>query len=189
MADYGKLSDHELTALMKQDDQVAFTEIYNRYWNKLFTAAANKIEDFQEAEDVVQQLFITIWNRREVLEITSSLQSYLSVAVKYRVLKALAKQYRQKNFGDESAEKTLAELEDNSTQEWLEFQEIKERLNVLIDQLPEKTRTVYRMTREQGMTQKQVAEELDISEKTVEFHMSKALKNLKTGLKSFFITL
>ncbi len=189
MLDYSNHTDQELTALLKSGDHSAFTEIYNRYWNILFISAANKLEDFHEAEDIVQQLFITIWNRRKVLEITSSLRSYLSVAVKYRVLKSLSKNFREKTFSDETAEAALSELEDDSTQQWLEFQEIRARLNVLIDEMPEKCQMVYRMSRELGMSQKQIASKMGLSEKTVEWYMSRALKALKLGLKNFFLTL
>ncbi|MES2456132.1 MAG: RNA polymerase sigma-70 factor [Bacteroidota bacterium] len=184
-----KHTDIELVELLRSGNRNAFTEIYNRYWNKLFTAAANKLEDFQAAEDIVQQLFITIWDRREVLQINSSLEAYLSVAVKYRVLKALARQFREKHLSDEATEAVLAEIPDNSTQQWLEFEELRARLSILIDALPEKCQTVYRMSRDQGLSQKQIAEKLEVSEKTVEWHISNALKALRSGLKSFFLTL
>ena len=79
MRSYKKLSDAELTDLIRSEDRHAFTEIYNRYWKKLFTTAANKIDDLHEAEDIVQQIFITIWNRRTQLEIKTTLGAYLAV--------------------------------------------------------------------------------------------------------------
>ncbi len=189
MMDYSEHTDRQLIALLNAGDKLAFTTIYNRYWKRLFTAAANKVDDLQEAEDIVQQLFITIWDRRRVLEITSSLESYLAVAVKYRVLKSLDRSFKRQHFSDEAANAALGEVEDDSMQQWLEFQEIKARLNVLVDALPEKCQLVYRLSREQGHSQKEIAEELNVSEKTVEWHMSKALKVLRTGLKGFFLTL
>jgi len=189
MKEYGKLSDLELIGLLRQDDQAAFTEIYNRYWKKLYTAAANKLTDFNEAEDIVQKIFITIWNRRTAIEIKSSLASYLAVSVKYHVFKSLDRSFRQKHFSDKKAADAILEISDDSTQQWLEFQEIRKTLESLVAELPEKCRLVYQLSREQGYSQKQIATELDISEKTVEAHMSRALKTLKTGLRSFFITL
>ena len=189
MAKYSTHSDQELLDLLKKDDDAAFTEIYNRYWKKLFTAASNKLDDLAEAEDIVQQVFITIWNRRAVLEITSSLASYLAVAVKYHVFKSLDKNFKRRQFIGDDAAAAILEVADDSTRQWVEFQEVRERLALLVAALPEKCRLVYQLSREQGYSQKQIAAELDISEKTVEAHMSKAIKSLKTGLKSFFVAL
>lgn len=186
---YDQLSDIELTALLKEGDHSAFAEIYNRYWKKLLTLAANKLDDFSEAEDIVQQLFVTIWERRKELEIVTTLSSYLAVAVKYRVYKALARISRTMHYSDDQANEAALDILDDSTQQWLEFHEVKQRLSLLVDSLPEKCRLVYQLSREQGMSQKQVAEELDISEKTVKNHMNRAYKTLKTGLRNFFITL
>ena len=188
MAVYSEYTDQELVALLKQGDHAAFTAIYERYWEKLFAVAAHKILDLSEAEDIVQQLFINIWTRREALEISSSLNSYLAVAVKYRILKSLDRSFRTRHFSDGVVDEVF-DIVDDSTQEWLEFQEVKVRLEKLVDSLPEKCRLVYKLSREEGMSQKQIAAELNISENTVESHMGRALKTIKGGLKSFFLTL
>lgn len=186
IAAYSSYSDQELTALLKNGDKTAFTEIYNRYWKKMFAVACQKINDSEEAREIVQQIFISLWERKEKLEITSTLASYLSVSVKYRIINALNMQYVRKNYIDNLP--AWSELDD-STQEWLDFEEVKERLAVLVSDLPEKCRLVFVMSREQGLSQKKIANALGISEKTVEAHLGKAIKSLKTGLKSFFLTL
>lgn len=187
-------SDEELLAKMKIGSNSAFTELYHRYWKKLFTAAANKTQHLDEAEDIVQQVFVSIWNRREELDIRSSLSSYLAVAVKYRVLKYLNARFKQKHFTDLIAdsvleESVLNEIADDSTQEWLEFQEINERLQSLIDALPEKCQLVYKMSRIEGRSHKDIAKSLELSEKTIEWYITKALKFIRNGLKVFFLTL
>lgn len=189
MEKYSELNDMVLIDLLKQDDQAAFTEIYKRYWKRLFAVAANKIDDFTEAEDIVQQLFVTIWERRSQLEILSSLSSYLGVALKYRIFKSLAKASRTAHYSSDQAAVEALEISDDSTQQWLEFLEVKQRLDQLVATLPEKCQLVYQLSREQGYSQKQVAEALNISERTVQGHMNRAYKTLKIGLKNFFITL
>lgn len=189
MADYTKHSDQALIDLIKSNDQFAFTEIYNRYWKKLFTVAANKLNDLAEAEDIVQQIFITIWNRRTELQIKTTLDAYLAVSVKYRVFRSIDKNSRRQEFSDEAATAALLEILDDTTRQWLEFQEISARLEILIAALPEKCRLVFKLSREQGYSQKQIAQELSISENTVEAHMGKALRSLRAGLKSFFLIL
>lgn len=167
---YQSLSDEQLLALMGSGDHAAFTAIYHRYWERLFATAAHKVKDLAEAEDIVEQLFISIWNRREVLEVTSSLGGYLAVAVKYRVLKSLDRDFRARRFSDDAADEVM-EIADHTTEQWLEFQEVRSRLEKLVSALPEKCRLVYTLSREEGLSQKQIAEKLDISENTVESHM------------------
>jgi RNA polymerase sigma-70 factor (family 1) len=183
------LSDDELIQILKNGEEQAFTELYNRYWKKLFTAAANKLQHLEEAEDIVQQVFVSIWNRREELEIHSSVSSYLAVAVKYRVLKHLNSRFKHKHFSDIAAEEVIIELADDSTQEWLEYNEVNRRLQQVIDALPEKCRLVYEMSRIEGRSHKEIAATMDLSEKTIEWYITKALKSIRTGLKIFFLTL
>jgi RNA polymerase sigma-70 factor (ECF subfamily) len=183
---YRSFTDSELTGLLQDGDHTAFTEIYNRYWKKLFLVAAHKVKDLEEAEEIVQHIFVSLWNRRESLKITSSLSAYLSVSVKYRVIKALDKQYHQQKYTDSLGMKGIS---DDSTQEWLDFLELKDQLEKLVCALPEKCRLVYRMSKERGLSQKKIAEELEISEKTVEAHLGKAMKSLRAGLNQFMMTL
>lgn len=185
MVSYAAYSDIELLDLLRSGDKAAFSEIYNRYWKKIFTVAANKIGQSEEAEEIVQDIFISMWNRRESITITTSLNAYLAVSVKYRVIKILAKRNLYNRYTDHSL--NILPQFDNSTQDWLEFEELKSRLALLVIQLPEKCRLVYKLSREEGMSQKQIAEEFGISEKTVEAHIGKALKHLRTGLGQLFL--
>lgn len=177
------LTDHELTELMRDGEDAAFTEIYNRYWKKLFTIAINKTGDnIEEAEEIVQDIFVSLWSRRRQLKLTFSLEHYLAASVKYRVIKSFAKKdlHRRYTAHNQSA----VSLSDNSTQDWLDFEELQLRLEELVTGLPEKCQLVYRMSREDGYSQKEIAGELSISEKTVEAHLGKALKLLRNGLYS-----
>jgi RNA polymerase sigma-70 factor (ECF subfamily) len=105
---------------------------------------------------------------------------YLAVAMKYRVINYQARQRRAREYRL-YAEKNLPST-DNSTQEWLRFEELKDRLEKLVAALPERCQLTYRMSREQGLTQKEIAREMGISEKAVERNMGRAIKTLKTGL-------
>ncbi|HTI58124.1 RNA polymerase sigma-70 factor [Mucilaginibacter sp.] len=185
MYDYNILEDSELIQRLSADDNHAFTEIYNRYWKKLFTVAANKINDLDEAEEIVQDIFISLWRRREELTVIDTLSSYLAVSVKYKVIKLLDKRNtRQKYLGYSKDHISIA---DNYTEEWLEFEELKSRLTIFVAELPEKCRMVYQLSRESGYSQKKIAAEMGISEKTVEAHLGKALKTLRARLSQFLL--
>jgi RNA polymerase sigma-70 factor (family 1) len=180
------LTDAELLALLKQNDQAAFTEIYNRYWDKLFITAGNKLHDLEEAEEIVQDIFISLWNRRESLADIKTLGAYLATCVKYKVIKSFERLSHQQKYTS-YAKQNSSDLDD-STQQWLEFDELKERLSALVAKLPEKCHLVYHLSREAGYSQKQIAVEMGISEKTVEAHLGKALKTLRARLSSFIFS-
>lgn len=175
--------DAELAALLRDNDEEAFTEIYNRYWKRLLTVAVNKTGSLEEAEEIVQDIFVSLWERRGRLELTTSLENYLAVSVKYRVIKAFAKKGREQKYLRHGLE--TADLADGATQEWLDFEELRAQLSTLVSRLPRKCRLVYRLSREAGYSQKQVAKEMGISEKTVEAHLGKALKLIRSGLHHF----
>jgi RNA polymerase sigma-70 factor (family 1) len=182
---YNILNDKELVGLLQAGDEFAFTEIYNRYWSKLFAIAANKIRELNEAEEVVQDIFVSLWKRRNELGIIDTLSAYLAVSVKYRVIKILDKRNSRQKYADHR--QRAASLADDSTQQWLEFEELKNRLAAFVADLPEKCRLVYQLSRESGFTQKKIATEMGISEKTVEAHLSKALKTLRARLSQFLL--
>jgi RNA polymerase sigma-70 factor (family 1) len=173
-------TDEQLLQLLAHDNREAFTELYNRYWDKTFAVAYHRLDDEQEAEEVVQEVFLSIWQRRASLKITHTMATYLSVAVKYKVINHLDRQYRKQQHLDELTF-TSTETED-STMQWLEEKELRERLDNSINQLPEKCRIVFLLSRDENKTYAEIAAELGISQKTVEAHMSKALSTLRQSL-------
>lgn len=178
-------SDVQLLEMLRSDSKPAFAELYGRYWKKLFAVAANKTGSPEEAEEIVQDIFIILWQRRHSIIIETSLGAYLAVSVKYRVLKTLAKRHQHQKYADHSL--NFLEASINSTEEWLEFEELRTRLEALVTNLPEKCRLVYRLSREEGFSQKEIANEFGISEKTVEAHIGKALRILRTGLTQLLL--
>jgi RNA polymerase sigma-70 factor (family 1) len=184
---YAQKSDEELLALLKNGDELAFKEIYNKYWKKLYVVAANRLENELDAEEIVQDIFTSLWIRhRDIAVFDDGLAKYLTVSVKYRVIKTLGK-YAVKHKFLQSI--PLSTCIDDSTQQWLAFEELKDELAKYVQQLPEKCQLVFKMSREKGYTQKQISAELDISEKTVEAHLYKAFKILRSKLAIFALTL
>lgn len=183
---YTDKADSDLVRLLKSNDEYAFTELYNRYWKKLFVIAANRTIRPEDAEEVVQDVFTSLWRRRHSLILTSELAHYLAVSIKYRIIKMLDKYHNQQRYIDSLVSNQQV---DNSTQDWLAFDELREELGRHVQQLPEKCRLVFQLSREEGYSQKQIAETLKISEKTVEAHLGKAFKTLRSKLASFMMML
>src|ERR1700748_2313407 len=98
MEAYGAFSDLELTVLLKKGDQAAFTEIYNRYKWVLFLHALKRIGDREQAKDIIQELFTTLWDKRHDLDLRSHLSGYLYTAVRNRIIKAFAHQQVKSDY-------------------------------------------------------------------------------------------
>lgn len=179
-------TDQELLFQLREGDHTAFREIYTRYWDKLFYVAAKKLQDLHEAESLVQDVFVDIWQRRDRLEVQGALDGYLVVAVKYRILNFLAKQERMRAYQQYAGEQM--NTVDFSTEEWIRFEDLKEWLDKMVSQLPQKCQIAYRL-REEGLGHKEIARQMQISEKTVETHISRALKALRTSIGQLFTTL
>ena len=172
--------ERELLYRLQNGDDAAFTALYNRYWKSMFYTAAQKLQSLPEAEEVVQDIFMELWRRRSELEIKTSFSAYLAGCVKYKIITALAKRNRQVHLGNHAD--FASDLPDHATEQALRLGELQEQLHREVEKLPEKCRLVFRLSREVGFSQKQIATELGIAEKTVEAHLSRAMRSLRTGL-------
>lgn len=178
---YTDISDTRLLALIKRDDHMAFTELYNRYWDKLFAVAFNRMGNEHDAEEVVQDVFFSFWKRRANITLQHQLSTYLSVAIRYQIINRLAKQHTRKKYIESLKQKEEAYI--NSTDLWLNEKELLTKLEACVTKLPTKCRLVFELSRKEGKSTKEIAETLNIAEKTVEAHMSKALMTLRESLQ------
>jgi RNA polymerase sigma-70 factor (family 1) len=172
-------SDEELLLMLQSGEHHAFREIYKRYWDKLLYIAGKKLDDLSEAESIVQDVFVDLWQRRETLEIREQLAGYLVVAVRYRILNFLARHHKAEAYLRDTA-RNLSPA-DHSTEEWLGFEELRGWLEKIVAALPEKCQLAYRL-RGEGYSQREIARYMKVSEKTVETHISRALRILRSGL-------
>jgi RNA polymerase sigma-70 factor (ECF subfamily) len=180
-------SDEHLLMLMTRNDEPAFSVLYDRYWKKLLVQALVRTGRPEEAEEVVQTVFINLWRRRQTLQVRCALSTYLAAMLKYEIIALFARQRKESMLKQRLVSLQLAE--DNGTMEWLEYEQLLEDIEKTVAALPEKCRLVFRLSREQGLSGKQIATSLDISPKTVEAHMNRALKALNASLRqltSFF---
>lgn len=178
MYGYSLLTDSELAALLRTGDERAFMEIYQRYWEKTYLKSFKRIHDTFEAEEIVQDIFCNLWRKHESLMLIKGFDSYFAGAVKFEVINRFAKQARRASLKNEL--RSTYEEEDNSTFELIDLKEMQAQLQDTIDQLPDKCGTVFRLKFEKEYSQQQIARELRISEKTVEAHLAKARKILRT---------
>jgi RNA polymerase sigma-70 factor (ECF subfamily) len=184
MNDFGTYEEKDLLYKLQSGDVTAFATIYNQHWKKMFYLAGSKLQNLAEAEELVQDIFLDLWKRRGELKIAGCLSSYLCACIKYKVINVLAKRSQQKRYLLHSSHQPGL-LIDNTTDERIRLEELQYQLMNETEKLPAKCKMVFRLSREQGYTQKQIATRMGISEKTVESHLSKALRTLRVGLSQF----
>lgn len=173
-----RLSDIELVALITQGNQAAFTEVYNRYWKLLYTAAYNALKNQQDSMDLCQSIFLWIWEHRQHVRIKNNLRSYLYTALKYKIANLIRNGKVRESLIDDILLAGIAAPEINH----LEVKELKSFIEQLIADLPDKCRQTFLLSREEHLSHKEIAQRLGISEKTVDDHISRALKRLKGPL-------
>lgn len=175
-----KFTDMDLVERLQNNEEVALTIIYKEYWEIMYLAAYNLVKDKSVCEDIVQEVFISLWQRRAKLEIKVSLKSYLYTSTVYKVYDHFNK--NKKMLKGELFGNFENKIETSNPESKLMHQELVSYLDSIIDSLPTKCKEVYRLSRENMLTNKEIAEQLDISQRTVEGHISKALKILKESL-------
>lgn len=181
MLNYEKLSDEDLAGLLRKGYIAAFEEIYNRYWSRLYSAAYKRLRSRETCQEIVQDLFTSFWLGRKELQLRVSLESYLFAAVRYQVFTHIEKELVRRNYRSTLPEPTL--LTDNSTEERILLNDMNHQLEEELVQLPEKCRQVFELSRKELKSNREIALELNISEKTIENHITKALRILRTSLR------
>jgi len=176
-------ADTDLAARLRAGDERAFAILYERYWEPLFRYGARSLQDTALAEDAVQDVLVDLWERRQSLAHHDNLSGYLYRAMRNRVLNLLDRSKVRQAFLDTVAH--THEAGDWSTDEKLREQELAEQIAQGMQQLPEAMRRVFELSREQGLSHREIAETLAISENTVKVQVSRALKILRKSLKVF----
>lgn len=181
MAMYSTLTDVELIALLREGDHAAFEELHGRHFQTLFRVAWNVLKDREACMDVVQEVFVWFWEHRERHQVRS-IKAYLLMAVKYQVANSIRSGKVRESFFDRVG---VQQLKYSLNAESTELQELKAFIKNIIDLLPDRCREVYQLSREEQLTNREIAQKMDISEKTVESQLTKALKTLRTQLGNF----
>lgn len=182
MKNFKAYSDEGLLKLLKQQELGAFEEIYLRYWRKLYSAAYKRLMSRETAEEIVQDIFTSLWLNRHTAAI-EVLSSYLNTAVKYKVINNLEREMSRRQYAETQIQ--ASRTTENSTEETVLLNELNSALEKEIQKLPPKRKQIFKMSREDHLSIKEVASNLGISEKTAENQLGKALKVLKLNLKHF----
>ena len=178
-----KLSDQELITILQKGNDQAIDILFRRHYSFVCQAVYRILKDGNTAEDIAQEVFFGLWKKRETLNITISVKAYLKRAAVNKSLNFIRDQ--KIKFDDKEEQLPILSSNQSTTQQELEAEDLQKKIDEAIDSLPEKCRLVFTLSRFEEMSYKEIAEHLDISIKTVENQISKALKVLRTELGSF----
>jgi RNA polymerase sigma-70 factor (family 1) len=175
------LSDKAL--LIAVDEHSAFRILYNRYWESLYKKALYRLGNSEDAQDAVQEVFISLWRNRETIQFEGTLSPYLFTALKYCVIK---KVYQNAKKGI-PLPLSVDELECTglTTEELLQYKEMQAIIAIEVNKLPQRMQEIYRLSRMEDLQIAEIAEQLNISEQTVKNTLSTALKRLRERLTRY----
>lgn len=173
--------DITLLNLIKEDNEIALQKMYCLYWQKLFAFAYNHLHSRELSEEVVQDVFLTLWEQRHSVNITTSLPAYLFGVTRNKVFNEIRRDRTRRKY-DEDFATFVSELYDNSNVEQQELNDLQNSVEATINGLPKQCQKVFRLSRQQYIPNPEIAKQLNISIKTVENYLTQALKHIRTSL-------
>jgi len=180
---YNMLSDQELTALLNEGDQLAFTEIYRKYWEKIYRSAYRRLRDKEQCQDIVQNVFAALWDRRDQV-IIKGLSAYLHTAIKFQVIKYVTRKPQNAEL-TESFENLISSPVQTDNQVF--EKEIIKMLDLYIAALPKKRKEIFLLYHLEGSSTSQIAEKLGVSQKTVQNQINTVNQALRIRLQNLLI--
>jgi RNA polymerase sigma-70 factor (family 1) len=174
-------SDGDLLRRMAAGDQAAFTSLYRRHWESLFVTTVRVIRSKEDAEDIIQEVFTSLWNRRGSLDIAGPLAGYLQASVKYKAISYIDRNITRRHYL-QTLSNTAEMPIDVSPEVLLRVKEVQQLLETVIAHMPPKMREVYQLSRQQHLSHREIASRLGISEETVKKHIQNALQLLRSAM-------
>lgn len=174
-------SDTDLATALSRGDEGAFAEIYSRFWLPLFRVACQKTQSKETAEELVQDLFLRLWQRRDLLVI-DHLSRYLFAALKFSVIDWIESKAVHDRFV--AYTEAFTEVSLNDAEQDLALQDLTQAVESALETLPEKTGDVFRLSRYGHLSIPEIATRLGLSDKAVEYHLTRALGLVRSHLRS-----
>jgi RNA polymerase sigma-70 factor, ECF subfamily len=178
-------SDEALLARVRAGDEPAFEQLFRRYAESLYDCAYGYVESRDAAQEIVQQLFATLWERRQQWDVPGTVVTYLFRAVRNASLNALRDRRRNLAFRARLSSAALDAPPPAGVDQEVEAAELAIAVARVVSRLPERCREVFRLNRYHQLSYAEVAQVMNVSVKTVEIHMARALRELRTRLEGW----
>ena len=179
------MDEQYLLNRLKQGDKEAFSLLFSAYYKDLVLFGGTFLPDKSTCEDIVQSVFLKLWKDRKTITIESSLKSYLLTSIRNSCLDEI--RHRNVMLEHESYILATGSLYDWDTEEYILYSDLQKKLDKALDKLPETCRQAFEMNRFEGLKYREIAQKLEVSERTVEERISKAIELLKRYLRDFLV--
>lgn len=176
------LEDAYLLKELQKGNHHAFKTLYERYWEHLYAVAYHWLGAKEEAQEIVQEVFVELWEKRTALNIKKSFSSYLFAVTKYKVFDCIDARAVRKNYLSQVQRSSSAGT--YGTENTLVFKETQQRIADALEKLPVKTQQIFSLSREQELPYTKIAKMMNMSVKSVEYHITKTLKYLRLIIRS-----
>jgi len=183
MKDIILYSDEQLMQEIKAGNMIAFDVLYKKYSRRLYKFSFSIIKSQEETENLIQDVFLCLWENRHKVEKDSSIKSYVFTIAYNSAISIIRKKARESKFIEYL--KTIQEINEEPVNVKLEYDELKYKLDDIIQTLPPRQKEVYLLHRVEGLKYSEIAERLSISENTIENHMSRALKTIREKIGNY----
>ncbi len=179
-----QLTDPELVERLNSGKREAFETIYARYAKNMLTYVYKRVKLKPISEEIVQEIFISLWSKHRTLEIKTSLEAYLYGACKYKILTYMRSDLVRKRYAADFLV-FITDKYDNSVEEFMNLADIREIIETGIRELPDKCQMAFRLSRMDYLPIPEIAQKMNISTRTVENYLSQALRHLRSTLGEF----
>ncbi|MCY1719666.1 RNA polymerase sigma-70 factor [Prolixibacteraceae bacterium Z1-6] len=173
----------EIVKQLAKNDDSSLEELFNYYYPRLYNFSKSFLKIEEGIDDILQEVFVKIWQNRKKINNSATFNSYIFTITRNLLLNELRSRLNNQNIKEEVRKLSVA-------QEYLsfnlyEYQELKEKVDKLINEIPDRQKEIFVLSRNEGLTHKEIAEKLGITTKTVEYHMSAALRFIREELKVY----
>lgn len=182
MPDKGdNINDKILCARIQNDDKGAFKSLYSRYWNRIYHFSLKYLHNIEEAEDIVQTVFLNLWINRKTLDENQDIKSYIFKSAVNHVYNNIKRKCIRSRYAETTSQRGMSASDE--TFEMIVAHDLHIYVNSIIENLPEKQKEIFKLSRVHHLTNEEIGQKLGISVRTVENHLYRALKFLKERLQ------
>lgn len=183
MKEYSQLSDEQLMSEIKAGNMLAFDTLYHKYNRRIYKFAVSILKSSEDAENILQDVFLKLWINRDNVEKYSSVRHYIFSITYNSSITIIRGKMKESRFLESL--KNMQDFEHDPVNLEIEYKELEGKLNEIIESLPERQKEVYLLHKVEGLKYSEIAERLNISVNTIENHMSRALKFIRERLGNY----
>ena len=175
-------TDEQLVAIVREGNDDAYGELFSRHWENVYSMVYSRIRDRAVTEEVTQEIFMKLWDKRAELVI-DNFSAYLFTCVKHRCINYISSKLSRKKHWDHY--RMFLPVQDDATNKAIAFNDLRDALEKGLNTIPEKSKVIFRLNRFEGRSVKEIAGQMNLSEKAIQYHLTRSVKELRLYLKEF----